>query len=37
MAGFRKEKYLFVITWKTRNMRSLLNLKDKASRVSSVV
>ena len=34
--SFKKEKYFFVIIWKTRNIRSLVNLKDKASHVSSV-
>ena len=37
MEGFTKEKYLFVITWKTRNLGSLFNLKDKTSHASSVV
>ena len=37
LEGFTKEKYLFVITWKTRNLRSLFNLKDKTSHASSVV
>ena len=37
MEGFTKEKYSFVIIWKTRNIRSLFNLKDKTSHVSSVV
>ena len=32
-----KEKYSFVIIWKTRNTRSLFNLKYKMSHVSSVV
>ena len=31
-----KEKYSFVIIWKTRNIRSLFNLKDKVSHISSV-
>ena len=35
--SFTKEKYSFVIIWKARNIRSLFNLKDKASNVSSVV
>ena len=34
--GLTKEKYSFVIIWKTRNIISLLNLKDKASHVSFV-
>ena len=34
---FTKEKYSFVIIWKTRNIRTLFNLKDKTSHVSSVV
>ena len=37
LESFTKEKYSFVIIWKTRNIRSLFNLKDKASHVSSVV
>ena len=37
LEGFTKEKYSFVIIWKTRNIRSLFNLKDKTSHVSSVV
>ena len=37
LEGFTKEKYSFVIIWKTRNIRSLFNLKDKTSYVSSVV
>ena len=32
-----KEKYSFVIIWKTRNIWSLFYLKDKTSHVSSVV
>ena len=32
---FAKEKYSFVIIWETRNIRSLFNLKDKTSHVSS--
>ena len=32
-----KEKYSFVKIWKTRGIRSLFNLKDKVSHVSSVV
>ena len=31
------QKYSFIVIWKTRNMRSLFNLKDKAIHVSSVV
>ena len=34
---FTKEKYSFVIIWKTSNIRSLLNLKENSSHVSSVV
>ena len=37
LESFTKEKYSFVIIWKTRNIRALFNLKDKASHVSSVV
>ena len=37
MEGFTKEKYSFVIIWKTRNIRSLLNLKDKTSHISSAL
>ena len=37
LESFTKGKYFFVIIWKTRNIRSLFNLKDKASHVSSVV
>ena len=37
LEGFAKEKYSFAIIWKTRNIRSLFNLKDKTSHVSSVV
>ena len=37
LEGFTREKYSFVIIWKTRNIRSLFNLKDKTSHVSSVV
>ena len=37
LEGFTKEKYSIVIIWKTRNIRSLFNLKDKTSHVSSVV
>ena len=37
LESFTKEKYPFVIVWKTRNIRSLFNLKDKVSHVSSVV
>ena len=37
LESFTKEKYSFVIIWKTRNITSLFNLKDKASHVSSVV
>ena len=35
--SFTKEKYSFVRIWKTRNIRSLFDLKDKASHVSSAV
>ena len=34
---FTEEKYSFAIIWKTRNIRSLFNLKDKTSHDSSVV
>ena len=34
---FYKRKYSFVIIWETRNIRSLFNLEDKGSHVSSVV
>ena len=37
LEGFTKKKYSFVIIWKTGNIRSLFNLKDKTSYVSSVV
>ena len=37
LEGFKKEKYSFVIIWKTRNIRTLFNLKDKTSHISSVV
>ena len=37
LEGFTKEKYSFVIIWKTRNIRSLFNLTNKTSHVSSVV
>ena len=37
LEGFTKEKYSFVIIWKTRNIRSLFNSKDRTSHVSSVV
>ena len=37
MEGFIKEKHYFVTIWKTRNIRSLFNLKDKTSYVLSVV
>ena len=37
LESFTKEKYSFVRIWKTRGIRSLFNLKDKASHVSSVV
>ena len=37
LESFTKEKYSFVIIWKTSNIRSLFNLKDKASHVSSVL
>ena len=37
LESFTKEKYSFVIIWKTRNIRSPFNLKDKTSHVSSVV
>ena len=35
--SFTNEKYSFVIIWKTRNIRSLFDLKDKVNHVSSVV
>ena len=34
---FTKEKYSFVLIWKTTNIRSFFNLKDKTSHDSSVV
>ena len=34
---FTEEKYPFVTIWKIRDTRSLFNLKDKVSHVSSVV
>ena len=34
--GFTKEKYSFVIIWKTRKIRTLSNLKDKTNRLSSM-
>ena len=37
LESFTKEKYSFVIIWKTRNIRSLFNLEDKARGISSVV
>ena len=37
LEDFTKGKYSFVIIWKTRNIRSLFNLKDKTGHVSSVV
>ena len=37
LESFTKEKYSFVIICKTRNIRSLFNLKDKTSHMSSVV
>ena len=37
LESFTKEKCSSVIIWKTRNIRSLFNLKDKASHVLSVV
>ena len=37
LESFTKEKYCFVIIWKKRNIRSLFNVKDEASHVSSVV
>ena len=37
MENITKEEYSFVIIWKTRNKRSLFNLKDKGSHVSSLV
>ena len=37
LESFTKEKHSFVIIWKARNIRSLFNLKDKVSHVSSVV
>ena len=36
LEGFTKEKYSFAIIWKTRNVRSLFNLKGKTNHVSSV-
>ena len=37
MEDFTKENNYFAIIWKTRNIRSLFNLKDKKRHVSSVV
>ena len=37
LESFTKEKYSFVTIWKTRGIRSLFNLKDKVSHVSSLV
>ena len=37
LESFTKEKYSFARIWKTRDIRSLFNLKDKASHLSSVV
>ena len=37
LKSFTKEKYSFVVIWKTRNIRSLFNLKNKVSHVSSVL
>ena len=37
LEGFTKEKYFFVIIWKTKNIRSLFDLKDKTNHVSSVL
>ena len=37
MESFTKEKYSFVTIWKIRDTRSLFNLKDKVSHVSSLV
>ena len=37
LENFTKEKYFFVIIWKTRTIKSPFNLKEKASHVSSVV
>ena len=37
LESFTKEKHSFVVIWKARNVRSLFNLKDNASHVSSVV
>ena len=37
LENFTKEKYSFVIIWKTRNIRSLFNLKDKTSQIASRV
>ena len=34
---FTKEKYSFVTIWKTKNIRSLFNFKDKMRHVQSVV
>ena len=36
LEGFTKEKYSFAIIWKTRNIRSLFNLNNKSSHISSV-
>ena len=37
LEGFAKEKYSFVIIWKTRNITSIFYLKDKESHMPSVV
>ena len=37
LEGFKKEKYSFVIIWKTKNIILLFNLKNKTSHVSSAV
>ena len=37
LESFTKEKYSFVTIWKTRGIRSLFNLKDKVSHLSSIV
>ena len=37
LEGFTKEKYSFVVTWKARNIRSFINLKEKTSLVWSAV
>ena len=37
LESFTKEKYSFVIIWKTKNIRSLFTLKNQTSHVSSAV